>query len=85
MFCSIGEQAQDCERDKEAVPASPRRHAERPAEGGGLRLRKVLYVPKDGADDLLQGSEGQLRLRFHPGAAEHAHVAGVVARVLQER
>ena len=41
-------------------------------------------MPEDGADELLQGRERELRLGFHPRAAEHEHVAGLVARVLQE-
>ncbi len=85
IFRGLGEQAQDCERDEEAVLASPGCQAERSAEGGRLRLRKALYVPENRPDDLVQSGERELRLRFHPGAAEHAHVAGLVARVLQER
>ena len=85
IFRGLGEQAQDCERDEEAVLASPRCQAERSTEGGGLRSRKALDVPENRADDLVQSGERELRLRFHPGAAEHAHVAGLVARVLQKR
>ena len=85
IFRGLGEQAQDCERDEEAVLASPCCQAERSTEGGGLRRRKALYVPENRADDLVQSGERELRLRFHPGAAEHAHVAGLVARVLQKR
>ena len=40
---------------------------------------------EDRADDLVQGGERKLRLRFDSGAAEHVHAVGLVARVLQER
>ena len=85
IFRGLGEQAQDRERDEEAVLASPRCQAERSTEGGSLRLRKTLDVLENRADDLVQGGERELRFRFHPGAAEHAHAGGLVARVLQER
>ncbi len=42
-------------------------------------------MPECRADDLVQGGERELRLGFHPGAVEHAHVAGLVTRVLEER
>ena len=62
LFGGFGEQAQDCERDEEAVVASLCRQAERPLEGGGLRLRQALDVLEDGANDLVQGGERELRL-----------------------
>jgi hypothetical protein len=61
-FGGLGEQAQGCERDVEAIVASPRPEAERSTEGGGLGLRKVRYVAKNWADDLVQGREGEVRL-----------------------
>ena len=41
-------------------------------------------MPENRADDLVQGGERELRFRFHPGRAEHAHVSGLLARVLQK-
>src|SRR5918996_851423 len=78
-FCRLGEQAQGCERDKEAVPGSPLRQAESSAKGSRLRLWKILYVTEDGADDLVQRGKGELRLRLDAGAPEHAHAVGLVA------
>ena len=80
----LGEQAQRCRRDEEAV-ASSRRQPERPLEGSGLRLRDVFDVTQDRANNLVQGGERQVRLRFDPSTAQNEHVAGLIARVLQER
>jgi hypothetical protein len=85
LLGGVGEQAQSCQRDEEAIVASSGREAERSAKGSGLRWRKVLDVAEDRPDDLVQGREGQMRLRFHSGAAEHAQIARLVARVVQER
>src|SRR5918995_5213546 len=79
----LGEQAQRRERHEEAV-AHLRREAQRSAEGIGLRPRKALEMAEDGADDLVQGCEGELRLRLDPAPAQNAHPAGLVARILEE-
>ena len=84
-FGCFREETENCERDEKPVLAAPGRQAECSAEGGGLRLGQALEVPEGRAEDLLQGSEGELRLRLDPGAAEHAHVAGSTASVFQER
>ena len=41
-------------------------------------------MAQDRPNDLLQGGEREMRLRLDAGAAQNDHVAGLVARVLQE-
>ena len=83
-FGGLGEQAERRERDEEGVVASSRRQPERSSESSGLRLRKVIHVAQDGQNDLVQCGERKMRLRFDAAAAQNEHVAGSVARVLQE-
>jgi hypothetical protein len=62
IFGGLSEQAQSRQRNEEAVLACSRRQAERSAKGSGLRLRKILGEADDGADDLVECGEREMRL-----------------------
>jgi hypothetical protein len=50
-----------------------------------LRFWELADAAEDRPQQLVHGSEWELRLRFDPAAAEHAHVLGLFARILEER
>src|SRR4029453_3623564 len=65
---------------KPGVPPT-RCQAQRSSEGIRLRLRHLLEVTQDRAQELVQGRERERRLRLDSGAGQHSHAGPSHARV----
>jgi len=80
----LSQEAQDGQGNEKAVVATTRCQAKRSSEGIRLRLRHLLEVTQDRAQELVQGRERERRLRLDTVAGEHSHVGPSLASVLQQ-
>jgi hypothetical protein len=82
----LREQAQRAHTDQEAVGALGGGEPEGAPERGRLGSGKPLDMVEHGPDELMQGREGQLRLRLDAGAPQHPHVLrGAVGGIGEQR
>jgi hypothetical protein len=83
VFGSVRQQAQDCERDEQALAGGSWLQPECAAQGVGLGPREAPEVPEHRANELVERRERELCLRLDSAALEHAYVGGSLAGALE--
>ena len=81
----VGQQAQDRERDQEAIRRPALLEPERLPQRRALRARKVAQPVEHRAAELMQARERQLHLGLHAGGANDAPARCLLHDVLQQR
>lgn len=83
--CRLGQQAQYGQAQLEAVGRRSRPQPECRSQGVVLRSGQVLQCGQERRTDLVQHSEGQLRLRLHTGGPHHAEADRGRSHVVEQR
>ena len=85
LLGDLGQQAQDGQRDQEAVRRRPGTEAERGPQRSALGSRETLEAAQHRRAQLVQPGERELHLRLDPGGAGHSAARGVLDQVVQQR
>jgi hypothetical protein len=81
----LGQQREAAGEDEEPLLPGACDQAERGLQRARLRRRQRIEMAEGGPDQLVEGGEGQLRLRLDAAGCEHVHVGRAVARVREQR
>jgi hypothetical protein len=85
LLAGLGEQAEQAERDEEAVLDALGGQAEGTLHRGRLRRGQAVDQIETRADELVHARERQLVLGLDADAAQHAHVGRLALGVLEQR